>query len=83
MHDPSCKRPNTGRCFCVKNFRFHMSYGLNLGWGETYRGLYRALGGLIKGYITNLIQGSYGVRRENRAAGFANSFFSRWQVVDT
>ena len=23
----------------------HLSYGLNLGWGGTYRGLYRILGG--------------------------------------
>ena len=34
-----------------------MSYGLDLGWG-TYRGLYRVLGGPIKGYTTNLVQGS-------------------------
>ena len=26
--------------------------------GGTYRGLYRALGGPTKGYITNLVQGS-------------------------
>ena len=37
-----------------------MSYGLNLGLGGTYRGLYRVLGDLfIKGYTTHLVQGSY------------------------
>ena len=29
-----------------------MSYGLALGWGGTYRGLCRVLGGLIKVYTT-------------------------------
>ena len=33
-----------------------MSYGLNLGWGGTCRGLYRVLGGAYEG---DLIQGSY------------------------
>ena len=27
--------------------------------GGTYRGLYRVVGGSIKGYITNLVQGSH------------------------
>ena len=36
-----------------------MSYRLNLGWGGNFRGLHRVLGGPIKGYITNLVQGSY------------------------
>ena len=36
-----------------------MSYGLNLGGGGTCRGLHRVFGGLIQGYTTNLVQGSY------------------------
>ena len=38
----------------------HMSYGLNVGWGgpiEDYIGFWG--GGPIKGYTTNLVQGSY------------------------
>ena len=35
-----------------------MGYGLNLGWGGTYGGPYEVLGGPIKGYTTNLVQGS-------------------------
>ena len=50
-----------------------MSYGRNLGWGrptEDYIGFW---GGPMKGYITNLVQGS---------SDFEARFHLRLQVVD-
>ena len=38
-----------------------MSYGLNLGWGGIIGDYIRFWGGPIKGYTTNLVQGSYEV----------------------
>ena len=38
---------------------YHMSYGLNLGWGGSIGGCIGFWGGPIKGNITNLVQGSY------------------------
>ena len=36
-----------------------MSYGLNLGWRSPIRDYIGFLGGPLKGYTTNLVQGSY------------------------
>ena len=38
---------------------FHMSYGLNLGWGRSIGGYIGFWGGPMKGYAANLVQGSY------------------------
>ena len=37
----------------------YRSYGLKLGWGRTWRGMYRVLGGPIKEYTRTLVQGSH------------------------
>ena len=58
-----------------------MSYGLNLGWGGTYRGIYRVLGGPVKGYTTNLVQGSYGMSL--RYCAIPYSVYLRGTIGDT
>ena len=52
-------RPNDIGTLLGIHYSPYMSYGLNLGWGGPSGGYIGFWGGPIKGYATNLVQGSY------------------------